>query len=33
MDANTTAQHFVAVMDELKKQNLFKITFDTQTAN
>ncbi len=33
MDANATAQHFVAVMDELKKQNLFKITFDTQTAN
>ncbi len=33
LDANTTAQHFVAVMDELKKKNLFKITFDTQTAH
>jgi biopolymer transport protein ExbD len=33
MDAKTTAQQFVSVMDELKKNNLFKITFDTQTAN
>lgn len=33
MDAATTAQQFVTVMDELKKNNLFKITFDTQTAN
>jgi biopolymer transport protein ExbD len=33
MDAKTTAQQFVSVMDELKKKSLFKITFDTQTAN
>ena len=33
MDAKTTAQQFISVMDELKKQRLFKITFDTQTAN
>jgi biopolymer transport protein ExbD len=33
LDAKATAQHFVAVMDELKRKNLFKITFDTQTAN
>jgi len=29
----TTAQQFIAVMDELKKQRLFKITFDTQTQS
>jgi biopolymer transport protein ExbD len=33
MDAKTTAQQFITVMDELKKQKLFKITFDTQTTN
>ena len=33
MDAKTSAQQFVSVMDELKKQKLFKITFDTQTAS
>jgi len=32
MDAKTTAQQFISVMDELKKHRLFKITFDTQTA-
>ena len=32
MDAKTTAQQFISVMDELKKHGLFKITFDTQTA-
>lgn len=33
MDAKTTAQSFVAVMDELKKHGPFKITFDTQTKD
>ncbi len=30
LDAKSTAQQFVAVMDELKKHNLVKISFDTQ---
>lgn len=33
MDAKATAQQFMSVVDELKKKKLFKITFDTQTAN
>ncbi len=33
MDAKSTAQQFIIVMDELKKANLTKITFDTQTEN
>lgn len=33
MDANSTAQHFISVMDALKKNNLSKISFDTQTKN
>ena|ERR1051326_1827601 len=33
MDAKATAQQFISVMDELKKNNLSKITFDTQTSN
>lgn len=32
IDAKATAQHFVAVMDELKKHNLSRIAFDTQVA-
>jgi biopolymer transport protein TolR len=32
MDANSTAQQFITVMDELKKQNLSRIQFDTQAA-
>jgi biopolymer transport protein TolR len=32
LDAKSTAQQFVAVMEELKKHNLSKISFDTQTA-
>lgn len=32
MDAKSTAQQFVTLMDELKKNHLSKITFDTQTA-
>ncbi len=32
LDAKATAQHFVAVMDELKKKNLTRIYFDTQTG-
>jgi biopolymer transport protein ExbD len=32
MDAKATAQQFISVMDELKKHNLSKITFDTQTS-
>jgi biopolymer transport protein TolR len=32
LDAKATAQQFVAVMDELKKNRLSKISFDTQTA-
>ena len=30
LDAKSTAQQFVAVMDELKKHNLVKISFNTQ---
>jgi biopolymer transport protein TolR len=33
MDAKSTAQQFVSVMDELKKNNLSRFQFDTQTAN
>ena len=33
MDAKSTAQQFIIVMDELKKANLSRITFDTQTEN
>ncbi len=33
MDAKATAQQFIVVMDELKRANLTRITFDTQTAN
>ncbi len=32
LDAKATAQQFVAVMDELKKNRLSKISFDTQTT-
>ena len=32
LDSKATAQHFVAVMDELKKHNLTRIAFDTQVA-
>jgi biopolymer transport protein ExbD len=32
MDAKTTAQQFISVMDELKKHKLFRFTIDTQTA-
>lgn len=32
MDAKTTAQQFISVMDELKKQKLFRWTLDTQTS-
>lgn len=31
-DAAASAQHFVAVMDELQKRKLTKISIDTQTA-
>lgn len=31
MDANSTAQQFISVMDALKKNGLSKISFDTQT--
>ena len=30
MDASSTAQQFISVMDALKKNNLSKITFDTE---
>lgn len=30
LDAKSTAQQFITVMDELKKHNLVKISFDTQ---
>ena len=33
MDAKSTAQQFIIVMDELKKANLSRITFDTQTQD
>ena len=33
MDAKATAQQFISVMDELKKNNLSRITFDTQVSN
>jgi biopolymer transport protein TolR len=32
MDANSTAQQFISVMDALKKNNLSKISFDTQIS-
>lgn len=32
LDAKATAQQFVSVMDELKKHNLAKISFDTQVS-
>lgn len=32
LDAKTTAQQFVTIMDELKKHNLTKIAFDTQVT-
>lgn len=32
MDANSTAQQYVFVMDELKKNNLSKFTIDTQIS-
>lgn len=32
MDADATAQQFISVMDELKRQNLSRISFDTQTV-
>ena len=31
MDAKTTAQQFITLMDVLKQNNLTKITFDTET--
>lgn len=31
MDANSTAQQFITVMDALKQNQLSKISFDTQT--
>ena len=33
MDAKSTAQQFVSVMDELKKNNLSRFQFDTQIPN
>ena len=33
MDAKATAQQFITVIDALKKHNLTRITFDTQTSN
>lgn len=33
MDAKSTAQQFVSVMDELKKHNLSRFQFDTQTTD
>ena len=33
MDATTTAQQFVTVMDELKKKNLLRVMLDTQMGN
>ena len=33
MDAKTTAQQFITVMDELKKLDLTSVTFDTQTGS
>ncbi|MEY2881310.1 MAG: hypothetical protein RLZZ15_3690 [Verrucomicrobiota bacterium] len=32
LDAKTSAQQFITVMDELKKAELTSVTFDTQTA-
>lgn len=32
MDANSTAQQFITVMDALKTQRLSRITFDTQVS-
>ena len=33
LDAKTTAQQFISVMDELKKLDLTSVTFDTQTGS
>ena len=33
MDAKATAQQFISVIDSLKKHNLSRVTFDTQTGN
>jgi biopolymer transport protein ExbD len=33
MDADSTAQQFITVMDALKSQNLSRITFDTQVSD
>ena len=33
MDANSTAQQFITVMDALKTQGLSRITFDTQVSS
>jgi len=33
MDARSTAQQFITVMDALKTANLSRITFDTQVSN
>jgi biopolymer transport protein ExbD len=33
MDAKTTAQQFITVVDTLKKHNLSRITFDTQAGS
>ncbi|MCF3649554.1 ExbD/TolR family protein [Synoicihabitans lomoniglobus] len=33
MDADSTAQQFITVMDALKSQNLSRITFDTQVTD
>ncbi|MDF3059589.1 MAG: biopolymer transportern ExbD [Rariglobus sp.] len=33
MDAKSTAQQFISVMDALKQNNLSKISFDTQTGS
>jgi biopolymer transport protein TolR len=32
IDAKSTAQQFISVLDELKKHNLSRVTFDTQTS-
>lgn len=32
IDAKATAQHWVSVMEELKRNNLSRISFDTQTV-
>ncbi len=33
MDAKSTAQQFISVMDALKQNNLSRLTFDTQTGS